>query len=120
MDTLISDHQMMAIVFCKQKYNTVDLKCELEVCHLLFTQLPSSLACVSQDFFFDNTSWIYKELKELNALRILIFSGDVDDVCATEGTQEWVFRIAGEPKVYFHSVWCLIICHVPFHMDNII
>jgi hypothetical protein len=54
-----------------------------------------------EDFFYTETYSVVEELVETRLLKILIFSGDVDDVCATAGTQDWVFKIGKNVK----SLW---------------
>lgn len=45
-----------------------------------------------------------------HALRMLIFSGDDDSVCATDGTQAWLYDLGAEPK--HHITW------KPWKMDG--
>ncbi len=43
---------------------------------------------------------IYKELLDANlGLKILVYSGDDDGVCATVGTQGWIWDLAKDYKV---------------------
>ena len=49
-----------------------------------------------EDFFYRDTTSVFVDLIKRKILKILIFSGDNDDVCATVATQEWVFRVGGK------------------------
>jgi len=49
-----------------------------------------------------STEPLYEKLIALNALTILIFSGDDDSVCGTMGTQTWLWKAFDPPKSLDH------------------
>jgi hypothetical protein len=57
------------------------------------------------DFYADTTSHysqIYNHKKRKNSFKMLVYSGDSDSVCATIGTQDWIYSIAGST---IKSLW---------------
>jgi carboxypeptidase C (cathepsin A) len=48
----------------------------------------------AQDFYADVTKLYADILLQAPDLKLLIYSGDADSVCATVGSQDWVFRVA--------------------------
>lgn len=53
----------------------------------------------SMDSYADTTSLFENMILRSTNLRIMIFSGDADGVCATVGTQNWIWRVAGDRKI---------------------
>ena len=48
-----------------------------------------------EDDFYADTVPLFKDILQNHpSLKVLIYSGDADAVCATVGTQEWIFRAA--------------------------
>lgn len=64
------------------------------------------------DFYADTTSQysqIYNHKKRKNNFKMLVYSGDSDSVCATIGTQDWIYSIAGST---INSLW------IPWYTSN--
>ena len=60
------------------------------------------------DYFADTTalySEVYNHSKKPIGFKMLIYSGDSDGVCATIGTQNWIYKIAGSSISSLFQPW---------------
>jgi len=82
--------------------NRHDVKAAIRVPqNVVWTECSSSVNYSASDGLTPQQA-IYNELIDGNyGLRILVFSGDDDSVCATEGTQDWIFSLGYE----YHDLW---------------
>lgn len=62
----------------------------------------------SSDYFADTTklySEIYNHPNKPADFKMLVYSGDSDGVCATIGTQHWIYDIDGAKLITLHEPW---------------
>lgn len=83
--------------------NRHDVQEAIHANHVKWTVCSYKLDWPLQDRQSPQNEYYYKLVHGGYGLKMLVFSGDDDSVCATPGTQDWIWNLGVDPKK--HSDW---------------